>query len=468
MNKLSLVGWLLIGSAIFVASLATWYWLGTEQYSVLVDGEVHSIRGNYGNINDVLIAAGVEVGPHDRVSPASSTTLETGGMIEIERARAIEVHTDDGSEVYWTHHTQLSPFLQGNSITIGPSYAITVGSDQLSYEAVESALLEDELFVSRFKTIVIEDDGVSQSMTTGAETVGVVLGEAGITLLNADTVEPDLDAWLRPDMQIKITRASPVIISVDGEYLSQRTNFTKTAKIIDEAGILMSELDYTIPGPDFEIVPGNIVRVVRVSEDFLLEDETFPYDALFQGTDLLDLDQRAIIVPGEPGILRRRIRVRYEDGVEVSRSADGEWVEKSAVDEVTGYGTNVVVRILETPEGSYEYWRVVRMRVTAYTASSSGKPPDHPAYGITASGVTAGTGVVAVDPSVVPFRSWVYVPGYGIGYAGDTGGGVKGRWIDLGYDEDELVAWSSYVDVYYLTPVPPSANITYVIPTGLP
>ena len=106
--------------------------------------------------------------------------------------------------------------------------------------------------------------------------------------------------------------------------------------------------------------------------------------------------------------------------------------------------------------------------MTAYTASSSGKPPDHPAYGVTASGVSAGTGVVAVDPKVVPFRSWVFVPGYGIGYAGDTGGGVKGRWIDLGYDEEELVAWSSYTDVYYLTPVPPAEKINYLIPTSLP
>jgi 3D (Asp-Asp-Asp) domain-containing protein len=75
---------------------------------------------------------------------------------------------------------------------------------------------------------------------------------------------------------------------------------------------------------------------------------------------------------------------------------------------------------------------------------------------------------VAIDPSVVPWQSSVYVPGYGIGFAGDTGGGVKGRWIDLGYDEDELTAWSGYVDVYFLAPVPPADQINYLIPTWLP
>ena len=56
--------------------------------------------------------------------------------------------------------------------------------------------------------------------------------------------------------------------------------------------------------------------------------------------------------------------------------------------------------------------------------------------------------------------------GYGVGFAGDTGGGVKGRWIDLGYDEDELQTWNGYADVYYLTPVP--AEINYLLPEVLP
>ena len=116
----------------------------------------------------------------------------------------------------------------------------------------------------------------------------------------------------------------------------------------------------------------------------------------------------------------------------------------------------------------YKWCGCHRPRVTSYTAASSGKAPDDPGYGITASGVLAGTGVVAIDRSVVPFRSYIYVPGYGKAFAGDTGGGVRGRWIDLGYDEDEYQSWSGYVDVYYLTPVPPAEDINYLLPTALP
>jgi len=65
-----------------------------------------------------------------------------------------------------------------------------------------------------------------------------------------------------------------------------------------------------------------------------------------------------------------------------------------------------------------------------------GKAADHPAYGITASGVRAVPGVsVAVDPSIIPLGSDVLVD-YGDGElhyyrADDTGSGVRGAHIDL-------------------------------------
>jgi hypothetical protein len=54
------------------------------------------------------------------------------------------------------------------------------------------------------------------------------------------------------------------------------------------------------------------------------------------------------------------------------------------------------------------------------------------------------------------------VPSYGIGLAGDTGGGVRGRWVDLGYDDSNLQGWWWWVDVYLLTPVP--GNINFELP----
>ncbi len=51
--------------------------------------------------------------------------------------------------------------------------------------------------------------------------------------------------------------------------------------------------------------------------------------------------------------------------------------------------------------------------------------------GTTASGYPAGPGVIAVDPSVIPLGTRVFVPGYGEAYARDTGGVILGRKIDI-------------------------------------
>ncbi len=73
--------------------------------------------------------------------------------------------------------------------------------------------------------------------------------------------------------------------------------------------------------------------------------------------------------------------VRYENGVEVSRTLEDEYVAVPPTDKIIGYGTKIVVRQLETPEGTVEYWRVIRMLATSYSASTAGISRSSPYYG---------------------------------------------------------------------------------------
>jgi 3D (Asp-Asp-Asp) domain-containing protein len=84
-----------------------------------------------------------------------------------------------------------------------------------------------------------------------------------------------------------------------------------------------------------------------------------------------------------------------------------------------------------------QLFRVVKrmnVRATAYTAGveSTGKTPEHPAYGITSTGTEVQEGrTIAVDPEVIPLNSRVYIPGRGLHVAEDTGGAIKGFRIDI-------------------------------------
>jgi 3D (Asp-Asp-Asp) domain-containing protein len=61
--------------------------------------------------------------------------------------------------------------------------------------------------------------------------------------------------------------------------------------------------------------------------------------------------------------------------------------------------------------------------------------------GQTATGMPVGQGVVAVDPSVIPLGTRMYVPGYGNGVAADVGGGIKGDVIDLWMQPSQCSSW---------------------------
>ena len=81
--------------------------------------------------------------------------------------------------------------------------------------------------------------------------------------------------------------------------------------------------------------------------------------------------------------------------------------------------------VVETPQGYVPYTQVLGMEATAYL------PTDGSAEGITAMGIPATYGIVAVDPDVIPLGSRVYIPGYGEALAADTGGAIYGYRIDL-------------------------------------
>ncbi|GGE34235.1 hypothetical protein GCM10011391_11180 [Pullulanibacillus camelliae] len=84
--------------------------------------------------------------------------------------------------------------------------------------------------------------------------------------------------------------------------------------------------------------------------------------------------------------------------------------------------------------------KVLYMNSTAYTAFCSG------CSGTTATGINLRTNpdakVVAVDPDVIPLGTKLYIDGYGYAVAGDTGGAIHGKHIDLFMsDHNDALHW---------------------------
>ena len=88
------------------------------------------------------------------------------------------------------------------------------------------------------------------------------------------------------------------------------------------------------------------------------------------------------------------------------------------------------------PSSDGKYKKTLSMEATAYsggTLTAMGLKPVRDPGGIS---------TIAVDPSVIPLGSKVYIPGYGYAIASDTGGVIKGNIIDLYMNShDECTSW---------------------------
>lgn len=114
-----------------------------------------------------------------------------------------------------------------------------------------------------------------------------------------------------------------------------------------------------------------------------------------------------------------------------------------------------VVHTLVVNGASYRYDRVLSMMTTAYNGSFAMNGPS----GAVAAwnGKPLKPGDVAVDPSVIPLGTYLYIDGYGPARAVDTGSAIWGDHVDLFFQESALqiaLYGVQFHKVYVLTQPP--------------
>jgi 3D (Asp-Asp-Asp) domain-containing protein len=94
------------------------------------------------------------------------------------------------------------------------------------------------------------------------------------------------------------------------------------------------------------------------------------------------------------------------------------------------------------------------LREAAFTFLGSFLVTCYDLTGVTASGDMAGPGSIAVDPSVIPLGTQIYVQGVGLRTADDTGGAIIGDHVDIWEPTYYACAnWGAQVrDVYRVGP----------------
>jgi uncharacterized protein YabE (DUF348 family) len=427
-----------------------------------VDGQSFQVRTHAMTVAAALQQAGLQVYPEDRVSPGLDASVAPGLVIHIQRAHPVTLSADGRTRPIRTHAGTIGELLSEVGLPARPGDETWLNGNLVGLETPLGQ--QPEVLLRRASALILADGGAKETVHTTAATVGQLLETLKVTVYLADQVTPGLQERIQPGMTITIERSLPLQLEVDGRTIRTRTLADTVAGVLGQEGIALVGSDTVVPDLSAPIRPAMTVRVTRVRKELEVEFETIPFLTVWVADPDLELDTRGQAQAGEPGLTKRRYRVRYENGREVERVMEDSWTEQQPITKTLTYGTKLVVRTLETADGQIEYWRKMRVYTTAYTAATCGKPRTHPRYGYTRLGWWLTKGVVAVDPTVIPLKTRLYVPGYGLARAGDTGGGVIGKFVDLGFDEWNYESWHWWTDVYLLTPVPPRSEIRWILP----
>jgi uncharacterized protein YabE (DUF348 family) len=459
-----------------------------------VDGERIQLNTHAATVGAALETAGVHIYPEDIVIPGPSSSLLQEESVRIQRARPVLLSVDGQVSQVRTQAETIAGLLTEQSVILGVADEIWLNDRLVGPETTLSSEFENRqvsnrggaravgvsdntpggvsqpvaavpvIRLRRATEITLDDAGVTTTLRTTLATVGQVLQANGLTLYLGDEISPVLQSPVRTGMMVHIQRSVPVSMVVDGRTLRTRTLAKDVAGVLGQESIALVGLDTVEPTLDAPLDAGMEIKVSRVREEYKVEFDAVPFQTEWVPDPGVEIDNIRLVREGQVGLTKRRFRVVYENGQGSQRVLEDVWHAQPPITKTMAYGTKIVLRTLDTPEGPVEYWRKMRVYVTSYKPSSTGKSKGHPRYGYTRLGHYLRRGIVATDPEVIPLRTKMYVPGYGKAYAGDTGGGVKGKLVDLGFGDDDYESWHWWMDVYLLAPVPPASDIRWILP----
>ena len=459
--KKKLLIWTALGLVLLGAGLV---WVGLRQdVTLVIDGKAQTLTTCALTVGAALSEAQIAVAAADRLEPSASTLLFNTKSIVLERAYTTHIRLEPAGRTIQLDTPERIPanLLAAAGISLYPGDRL-----ELNGQTVDPAqpLPDQPLVLHFFQAVPVTLTTGSQvlSFYSAASTLAQAIWETGIHLRSADSLSLSGDTPLSQPIQATLVSGRLISVQLDGSLLHTVTSAETVGAALAEASIALQGSDYSLPAEDQPLPADGAIRVVRVREETLLEQNPIAFKSTYQPDPATEIDQRSVVTPGEYGVEVARVQVRYEDGMEASRTSGATWIAKQPVDQVLGYGTQVVPHTLDTPEGQIEYWRAVTAYATSYSPCQSGTTR---CYSGTASGLPVQKGVVAVSSA---WYGWmvgqrVYIPGYGMAVIADKGGGIPGRnWVDLGYTDADYVPWSSTVTMYFLTPIP--ENIPWLLP----
>ncbi len=289
-------------------------------------------------------------------------------------------------------------------------------------------------------TFVITDGDQVIVHTTYASDPAMALNEAG--------VEADPDEYYTVQSEdgvydITVNRDDAVTVWNCGEEMNVRIEDETVGEMLNRLGIPTGE-NYHVSCDLSTLLEDGMT--VTVDHEVTME-EVYTVDVPFETTTVEDPylleGTEQVLTEGVVGQMLYTAEVEYRNAEEISRNIKSKEVIREAQKQVVAVGTGekagqkadaplIGDGVIVLPSGEVlTYYKTDSFVATAYTQYDAGCDT------ITATQTPVKWGVVAVDPSVVPYGTRMFIVNqdgsfvYGLGTAEDCGSSIVGKRLDL-------------------------------------
>ena len=200
------------------------------------------------------------------------------------------------------------------------------------------------------------------------------------------------------------------------------------------------------------------IEVINVTEEIIKESKEVPFDVtVVEDNDLLKGETK-VEEEGQTGKNELVYKITYHNGKAVEKTFLEEIVSTEPVNKVVKKGTKVEEVKVASSRGESTRRPVSANNTNSNSTSSSSRGKHisvvataYTGHGITATGTKPKWGTIAVDPSIIPYGTKVYIPQFNKTFiAEDCGGAIKGNKIDIYMnDETSVRNWGrKTIDIY--------------------
>lgn len=355
-------------------------------------------------------------------------TITASGFLIFEMTKKTVALTLDGEEQTINTHAKTIQ-------EIFDEMDIGLRSEDYVYPSVDKAVKDNmEVVWNPAVQVKITDKKDSEVIWTTADTVQELIDEENIELSKHDVIKPKLGDKITGKMDIKIDRAFKIELADGANDKTEEVWSTSTtvADFLSQQDIKLGKLDRVEPKLDETVKENDVIKVIRVEKVTDVVEEPIEYAVVTKKDDSLKKGSEEVLEKGQDGLLKKEFEITRENGKEISRKLLSEEKVKESKDHIVAVGTKVsqpVTKVASRGETNESSGKEMYVSSTAYTAGCNG------CSGVTATGLdlkaNPGAKVIAVDPSVIPLGTKVYVEGYGYAVASDTGSAIKGNKIDV-------------------------------------